>query len=62
MCAAKATSSNFISANDVGFAGLLLQIEAMRQQQEIQAKMQLAFKMGNRAEAERLMAKLKPDV
>lgn len=37
------------------------QIEGMRIQQELQAKVQLLYKMGNRAEAEKLLAKLKPD-
>ena len=37
------------------------QIEAMKRQQEIQAQAQLAFKTGNRKEAERLLAKIKPN-
>jgi hypothetical protein len=38
-----------------------VQIESMRLQQELQAKMQLAYRMGNVKEAEKIMAKLKPE-
>ncbi len=38
-----------------------MQIQGMRLQQEIMAKVQLAYKTGDRKEAERLLARLKPE-
>ncbi len=40
---------------------IILQIQGMRLQQEIMGKVQLAYKTGDRKEAERLLARLKPE-